>query len=248
MPPPGPGKDSSTADTSVADAADAGGDAAPRRFCQTQAPLTGVTDFFCADFDGTKADEGFTKADIPDGGAVTLATDAFFSSPASLTTTNGATLFWEKIGGAAFLETQVDVRINVGSLGGVVPPSTGYLTILKLSSIDTNVELRYTKGGNAEGAVYTGYYVNVVACPSACALFEKKLSNTLPLNVWTDVQITWQKTGNVTVDFNGLPVADLSSAATTSTKVSATLGVVLSGQAVGVGRHAYDNFVVSVKR
>ncbi|HSO38979.1 MAG TPA: hypothetical protein VLT33_40900, partial [Labilithrix sp.] len=51
---PTPGQDASPgADTGTADAADAGQDAAPKRFCQTQAPLTGVTDFFCADFDGT---------------------------------------------------------------------------------------------------------------------------------------------------------------------------------------------------
>ena len=234
------------------DAADAGGDAAdaaPKRFCATQAPLTGVTDFFCADFDGTKADEGFTRADVPDGGALTLATDAFFSAPNSLTNKGGATLVWEKVGATPFLEMSVDVHINVGALGGVVPPSTGYITIVRLSSIDSNVDLRYTNGGMVEGATYTGYYVTVVSCPGACALFEKKLSNNLPQNVWTDVQIVWQMAGAVKVNFNGLSVLDLaSSGPTTSTKASATLGVTSFGSPVGVGRHAYDNFIVSVKR
>ncbi len=66
-------------------------DAAPKRFCANQAPLTGVADSFCADFDGTSTDEGFTQALLPDGGALTRATAIFFSPPASLTTSgNGA--------------------------------------------------------------------------------------------------------------------------------------------------------------
>ena len=221
---------------------------ATARFCTTQAPLTGVVDFFCADFDGTKADEGFTSASLPDGGALMLTTDSFFSAPNSLTNKNDATLFWEKIGATPFLETQVNVRINVGSLGGLVPPSTGYVTILRLSSVDTNVELRYADGAFVEGATYKGYYVNAAFCPNACGVEEKKLTNQLPVNVWTDVQIIWQKTGAVKVNLNGLTVADLTSASTTSTKIAATLGVVQIGAPVGVGRHAYDNFIVSVKR
>jgi hypothetical protein len=249
---PMPTADSSTADTRAPDSPDAadagGGDAAPKRFCATQAPLTGVTDFFCADFDGTKADEGFTTSDVPDGGALTLATDAFFSAPASLLTKGGATLVWEKISALPFLEVDVDVHINVGNLGGVVPPSTGYLSIVRLESIDSNIELRYTNGGTAEGTTYTGYYVTGVFCPNACALVEKKLSNTFPTNVWTDVQMVWQKTGAITVNLNSLPVVNMTGVATTSTKVSAQIGVVTNGNPVGVGTHAYDNLVVSVKR
>jgi hypothetical protein len=249
-PTPTPGQDSSTADTAPPVGTDAGKDSGPKHFCDTQAPLTGVTDFFCADFDGPKGSENFTKSNIPDGGTITQVTDAFFSPPNSLTTTKGATLVWEKVGATPFLEVEANVRIHATALGGVVAPANGYVVILKLSSVDTNVELRYTDGAMVEGAVYKGYYLNATFCPSACGLVEKKLSNTLPVNVWTDVQIIWQKTGTIKVNFNTLPVLspDLSGVTTTSTKVSATIGVVGIGQPIGVGRHAYDNLVVSVKR
>ena len=241
---PGPGVDSSVPTP------DAGVDSGPKRFCDTQAPLTGVTDFFCADFDGTKADEGFTKAIIPDGGAVQLDTSGFFSPPASLKTTNGATVYWEKIGALPFLEVDVHVRVNVGALGGVVAPSTGYVTLLKLQSIDTTVELRFTAGGSVDGTMYTGYYVSAVFCPGPCGVQEKKLNTSLPTNVWTDAGMLWQKTGGVSVTFNGLNVMPepITFASTTSTKISTTLGPVTVGAPVGIGRHTYDNLVVSVKR
>ncbi len=241
-PGPGPGVDSSVPDGGV--------DSGPKRFCDTQAPLTGVTDFFCADFDGAKADEGFTKAILPDGGAVKLDTSGFFSPPASLLTTNDATLLWEKVGAAPFLEIDAHVRVNVGALGGPVAPSTAYLTILKLQSIDTTVELSFTAGGMVEGATYTGYYVTAVFCPGPCGIQQKKLNTSLPTNVWTDVEMLWQKTGGVSVLFNGLNVMPdpITAASTTSTKVSATLGAVAVGGPVGIGRHTYDNLVVAVKR
>ena len=68
--------------------------------------------------------------------------------------------------------------------------------------------------------------------------------------MWTDVEVLWQKSGSVTVSFNGLVVGGVTGATTTSTKISASLGTVTSGAAVGVGvgRHTYDNVVVSVKR
>jgi len=241
---PGPG------DSSAPDSADAGGgETGPKRFCETQAPLTGVTDFFCADFDGTKADEGFTKTLGPDSGAAKLDTGGFFSPPASLVTTNGATLLWEKSGALPFVETDVRVRVNVSALGGVVAPSTGFVTILRLQSVDTSVELRFTAGGTVGGAgPYTGYYLNEVHCPNACGLAEAKLTNQLPTNLWTDVGLVWQKTGAVNVTFNGLAVGSLSSASTTSSSISAALGTVTSGAPVGVGRHTFDNFIVSVRR
>src|ERR1700709_2276802 len=107
-----PGVDASTSDTrspDSPDAADAGGDAAPKRYCQTQAPLTGVTDFFCADFDGTKGEEGFTSASIPDGGgALMLVTDQFVSAPNALVTKGEATVTYTKTGATPFLEFDLD--------------------------------------------------------------------------------------------------------------------------------------------
>ncbi len=50
------------------------------------------------------------------------------------------------------------------------------------------------------------------------------------------------------VTFNGLAVGSLSSANTTSSSISAALGTVTSGAPVGVGRHTFDNFIVSVRR
>ncbi len=229
-------------------APDAGKEAGEKRFCETQAPVTGVADFFCADFDGPKLDEGFTNAIIPDGGALIRTTDIFFSPPASLATSGGARLLWAKSGAMAFAELAVQVRVNAGTLGGVVPPSAASATLVELSSIDTTVSIRYTRGGTVEGTSnYTGYYMETSYCPAACALAQKKIATPLPLDVWTNVEVVWTSSGLVKVSFNGVSVLATMGFASTSTKVSATLGIVSFGS-VGMGRHAFDDFIVSVKR
>jgi hypothetical protein len=235
----------------IPDAGEDAADSAPKRFCQTQSPLTGVADFFCADFDGTTMSEGFTTASVPDaGGALTRTTDIFSSAPASVVFAGGATLQWSKTAGTAFAEVDVEFALNVGTLGGVVAPQTGNTKLVELSSIDTNLSIRYTSGGSVEGTTYTGYYLETSSCPNACALSQKKISTALPLNVWTIVQVSWTKTGVVKLSFNGVDVTPVgfSGFASTSTKVSTTLGLASVGAPPGMARHAFDNFIVSVKR
>jgi hypothetical protein len=235
----------------------------PKRFCQTQSPLNGVTDFFCADFDGKKLDEGFTKVLLEDGGAagdtavLARRTDVFSSPPASLSTMKGGALYWEKLGGMPFIETVVDVRIHAGALAGPVGPSSGFITLLKVSTIGLSattagsyIELRYQNGPQVDGggAEYTGYSIWVSSCEDNCSLLRTPLPNQLPVNVWTDVRLVWQNSGAVKVTFNGLSVFESSSVPTNSAKISATLGVVESGPVLVVGTYAFDNFIVSVKR
>lgn len=76
----------------------------------------------------------------------------------------------------------------------------------------------------------------------------KKIPTAMPSNVWTNVELIWTKDGLVKILFNSMPVLETNAFSTASTSASATLGLVPVGTAPAVPRHAYDNFVVSVKR
>jgi hypothetical protein len=225
-------------------------DAGPQRFCATQSPPLGVTDFFCADFDGTKLDEGWTGQSLPDaGGKFTRNTDIFSSSPASLSATGGNFFSWEKAGAKTVNQIDVDFEMNIGTLGGVTPATNGNVRILDIDVAGaTTISLAYTRGGNVAGAAYTGYYIFGSSCPSACAADQDVISQAMPVNVWTKVHIAWAKSGLVTISYNGLSVFNQSMFAYTSTNARVELGLRPGFDPPLMVRHAFDNFVVSVKR
>lgn len=221
---------------------------APVRFCATQSPATGVADFFCADFDGSQVNEGFTRVVGSDAGTLTQSTAGFFSPPASLTPSNSAGLLWEKTGPTAFSEVNLEFRLNVGVLGGVAAPQSGSVKIAELSSLDTNVGLFFTRGGTVSGSPYTGYYVVATSCPSACGLTQQKITTAMPTNVWTKINLTWTSDGLVIVTYNDVEVLNKSAFSSTSTKITATIGLVESSDPPLMPYHGFDNVIVQVKR
>jgi hypothetical protein len=236
------------ADDAGTDAVTADADAGAKRFCATQAPLTGVTDFFCADFDGTQLAEGFTSSYVPDGGALVRTTDLTFSPPASFTSTQGSRLTWEKSGPAAITEIEVTFQLSLGSLGGSVPAATGSVKLLEVVTGDSAIGLFYTRGGSIEGVPYEGYYLQSRFCPSACAMSIAKIPQAIPVNVWTKIAIVWAKGGLVKISYNALPVLETSGFALGAAWQRTSIGLVGEGDAPIIGRHVFDNFTVSARR
>ena len=234
------------ADSSSTDAADAG----PKRFCDTQGPLAGVTNFFCADFDGASLNEGWTKSNLPDaGGAFTKNTDIFHSAPNSFGNTGSASLEWDSLDAMVFKEVNTTFQMNVSTLGGVVAPQSGNVTLLSIDTGDTNLTLNYSQGATVTGtANYTGYYVTVIACPSACAIAAHPITTPFTPNVWTQVSLTWTNSGNVTITFNGISVYAETAPFPTSTKVMTSLGLVRHDPAPAIPRVAFDDVMISIRR
>lgn len=244
-----PGNDSATpGNDSGVDAADAG----PKRFCDTQGPLAGVTNFFCADFDGTSLTEGWTTAWTDGGGAITADTDVFHSAPNSITTGKEATLEWDSNDAKNATEVDVTFQMNVGTLGGTVAAEDGYITLLKIDQPagETTLTLNYASGrdvGTTTG--FTGYYVNIVSCPNACSLAEYPITAApIAPNTWTQVALTWTSGGGVRISYNGVPVFNQAMAFVSVSKIVTTLGLVDSPPAPALPRTAFDDVMISIHR
>lgn len=227
---------------------DARGPDASNRFCDTQEPAVGVSDFFCADFDGADVAEGFTKANVPDGGSLLHVTDVAFSPPASFATKGEAALVWEKIGAATINEVDVTFRVNVSDLGGQPPPASGFMSIIDIGLNKMNVRLAFVRGAAIDGATHTGYIVQSLTCPSACTSNAKRITTTLTANVWTPVRIVWTRAGQVDIWFDGTKVFGQQLFGSTSTRVTVTTGLRGFDNAPVTARHAIDDLILSVKR
>ena len=231
-----------------ADAQDQDASDGPTRFCGTQTAGAGVKDFFCADFDGTDPAEGFTSANVPDGGALVRFTDVAYSAPASLVTQGNATVLWEKVDAANFSELDVAVRLNVATLGAVPPPRDGSMTIIELSAALTNIGLAYSRGATVDGQTnYTGYFLFGRACPSSCVSSMKRVSG-VPVNTWTSIRLRWTSAGTVGLSIDGTSAFDGTLYGATASKVTVRTGHRAVGNAPVTARHAFDNLMISVKR
>lgn len=238
-----PPSDAGTPPVVTSDASDAS-----NRFCATQAPPMGTADFFCADFDGPDVFEGFVP-NVPDAGTLTKITDIFFSPPAALTVRGNARVRWEKAGPTAFDSIDARVRVNVTGIGGAVPPSAGSVTVLGLYTPDTQLEIRYVRGANVDGASYIGYLLGWSHCSAGCLAGQAKLATmNLPLNLWEEVQMVWASDGNAKVTVGATEVFKGMTYGPTSTVVGVQLGLEENASSPPVGRHAYDNLVVAVRR
>jgi hypothetical protein len=238
-----------TADSGAENSGDSG--KGPPRFCETKSPVTGVADYLCADFDGNDVAEGFTSSYVPDGGVLRQATDLHFSAPASFESVKGALLLWQKAGPTQFQEIDLQFRIFIETLGGAVPPSTGHTEIIEIGGANAaRAGIRYARNRSIEGSPnYTGYYMEVAYCPSACALWEKALPTAPPQGAWVNVRIVWTKAGLLEVSYNDIKVMTESTGIpVASTSVRLKLGLVPVGDAPLLGRHLFDNVIVSAKR
>jgi hypothetical protein len=241
--------DGATSDAPSSPALDGEVADASSRFCESQVPASGVSDFLCADFDGTVLSEGF-EARVPSSGELIRQTDLAYSPPASLVTTGEATLYWEKTGTASFSEMAVEFRVNVSDLTVAPPAASGHKVLVDLGSSDTNVRLAFVRGRAIDGQQHTGYFIQTWRCGDGggCSSNAKRVETPLAASQWVQVRFVWKSTGAVELSFDGERVFDQTLHGSTSAKTSVAFGLTTTGEGPVMGRHAFDNLTISVKR
>ncbi len=242
--------DASDAGEPLDDAAsDAGSDAGPPRYCATRAAGVGVTNFFCADFDGDDPGEGFTSVNVPDGGAIQRDTSIFYSPPASVRLKT-ASLAWQNVAGDAVQSVELQFRMNLGTIGGVYVPSgqSRKLAGLRAPTSATNIEFQYFDKVfiDSEHPEFTGFGLFASWCPGACAANSTTIATAMPVDVWTKVRIAWAGS-SIKVFYNDVEVGSMNASAPSGTSIEASLGIDYASNAF-VPPHAFDNFEVSVTR
>jgi len=241
-----------------------GGADADARYCNTRVAPPGSDHFFCADFDGTDAGEGWTATERDDGGTLATTTAVATSPPNGLVAhaQQGNLVF----GGGAFTWTTppgaknvaqivLHADVNPAALGGVVPNYSGHVKLLEVSTPDAAVRLVYTRGGNlglpASMTNYTGYYVQASTSGGAAALSEyaaPTILSQLPVNTWRTITLTYLTSGTAKIDINGVTVFTQAVYGTTQTTASAIIGEVAAGQVTMPQPMRYDNVDVVVTR
>ncbi len=255
----------SNPDTGRPDTPDGGGggdaDAGPKGFCASKTTPVGATDFFCADFDGPKIEDGWTSVvnPAPDAGPVPLTpvTNVFLSPPRAL---NGAAapgagfgprggyLEWKKAGASAVKSIEVSFGINPTTPGGVVLTSTGSLTFAEMGVPTANAAFMYTNGGTVGAGAYTGYYLQFIVSNGAAALTTVRVPTSPKADEWTVVRLRYAQGGNFELLYNDVSILTPSAFPMTGTEAYVQLGSATSGQTTSVQGYRFDNFTVAVTR
>lgn len=241
------------------DLADA--DAGPKGFCASKSAPVGATDFFCADFDGPKLDDGWTSVvnPTPDAGpfSLTPVTNVFLSPPRALNGAGtpgtgfgarGGYFEWKKAGATAVKSIEVSFGINPTPLGGVVGSSTGSVTFAEMGVPTANAAFMYTNGGAVGAGAYTGYYLQFTVSNGAAARTTVRVSTSPKPDEWTVVRMRYGQTGNFELLYNDVSILSPSAYQMTGTEAYVQLGSSTSGTTTSVQAHRFDNFTVAVTR
>lgn len=246
----------------VPDGGNAGdADAGPKGFCASKAAPVGAADFFCADFDGPKLDDGWTSVfnAAPDAGpfALTPVTNVFLSPPKALSGAatpgsgfgaRGGYFEWKKAGATAVKGIEVSFGINPTPLGGLVGSSTGSVTFAEMGVPTANAAFMYTNGGNVAGGTYTGYYLQFIVSNGAAALTTVRVPTSPKPDEWTVVRMRYGQTGSFELLYNDVSILTPTAYPMTGTEAYVQLGSTTSGTTTSVQGHRFDNFTVAVTR
>jgi len=225
-------------------------DAGPTTFCTT-VPRPTAGEFFCADFDGEDFLAGLARTS--DGGRVERVTALVASPPASLAT-DATALRWDSVGGARITQVDLRVRFYLGTIEGIVPPTPGSVTLLRLGTLEGNeVALRYTFGGTVNGASYFGFYLFGKSCPNVCNpdVFTT-FTGSPNAKEWNELQLRWASDGTTSLSINGIDrlPSGYKLVPLASTTLRAEVGVQpnVPGQPTTLARTGFDDLRIQVVR
>jgi hypothetical protein len=238
---------------------DAGADAA-KRHCETVTKPAAPTEFFCADFDGPDASEGWSTTLRADGGTFDLTNTVAVSLPQSLAVRppvvasgnpGAPALQWMSAGAKNFLRGELRVRMNRTNAGGIAT-YTGFIKLLEIKTSNGLAGFYYMKGGTLQTSPntpnYTGYLIRTQTTAGGAQLLDYPIA-TSPIDAtWTDVKLTFSKVGRVTLTYNDDPIFDQTKYATTDTTVTFAVGAATSGAVNEQRTMRYDNVELTLER
>lgn len=237
---------------------DSGADAALRH-CQTVAKPVAPAEFFCADFDGPDASEGWTSTVRPDGGTLDFTTAAFTSPPQGIVVHppmgigngSGPELTWQSVGAKNFVKAELRAQMNPTNPGGVTS-YTGIIKLLEIRTTNALVAFYYSNGSdlvsNPAANNYVGYFVKAAAFGGAAVQSDYPVTTPLGLTTWTSVKLTWQSTGQADVSYNDVSVFNKTLYGSTDTSVTFAVGAASSGDVNEPKQMRYDDVEITVNR
>jgi len=229
------------------------------RHCQTVSKPVAPTEFFCADFDGPDASEGWTTTVRTDGGTLDLTTSAFTSPPQGLVvhpaiatgTGSGPELNWKSVGAMNFQKAVLRAHMNPTNPGGVTS-YTGIIKLLEITTTNALVAFYYTEGANLVSNPasnnYVGYFIKAAAFGGAAVQSDYPVTTPLSPTTWTDVKLTWQSTNQVDLSYNNVSVFNKAIYGSVDTSVTFTIGAASSGQVSEPKQMRYDDVEITLDR
>jgi hypothetical protein len=207
-------------------------------FCGGKAKPGGAAEFFCADFDVDPYETGWTSRVVTDAGTLGPTTMVASSPPRAVAidiaahndageNRRGGALSWATAGANVIDHVDLEVALNKRADQETLPALTGNVELLSVTTADARFTLSFTRGGNVEGSVHTGYFVAVERFnPFSFASF--KLSQAIADEQWTRVKLVVNtKNGTGEVFFNGLSIrAGIGSAPHDATAATVQVGAV----------------------
>lgn len=250
-----------TADTSTLP--DGGGEdadaAKPKTYCDDFVPPVGADQFFCADFDSLVLGKGWDNAQRSDGGTLEKSSDLFVSAPNSMLTAAvggpaDGYFVWKRAGAKAFDQAIARFKINPGQIGGLSAPTETLLQLAEIRTSNALVAFGYSRGATgfqdapSSSTQHFGYYVSNAAFGGAAILQKFRITQALPPNVWTGVDITWEKDGKINVSYNNLSVFAKAGFPSNDTVVTFNIGAQLGTNGGVMPPHHMDNVELSIRR
>jgi hypothetical protein len=236
--------------------ADTGVDAT-KRHCETLVKPAAPTEFFCADFDGPDASEGWTNTFRVDGGIFGLTTAAAVSLPQALEVKpppgvigngTGPALQWASVGGKNFVQAELRARMNPANSGGLAS-YTGEIKLLEITTTNALAAFYYTQGANLTAeSNYVGYYIKLAGFGGAAEQTDFPVTTPLSTAVWTDVKLTFFASGRVTLTYNGISILDQTKYPSMDTSVTYSVGAAASGDVNEPKAMRYDNVELTLVR
>lgn len=226
---------------------------AARTFCENTVPGPGVTDYFCADFDGVDFGS-WSKVVKDDGGVLEKTTDVATSLPYALvaasasSTPGGGSLVWSSIGARNFKFATAEVQVNPEHLGGAVSPTTGSVELIEIRTPTTFVSLNASRDGSDGGTNGVRYFVIEETTGGAAVAYRKPVATALSAGVWTKVGLAYGNDGSVELYYNDISVFSDDAFAVASPSVKFTVGATGSIENAVLERFRFDNAQLSVTR
>ncbi len=230
-----------------------------KRHCETVTKPLAPTEFFCADFDGPDASEGWTNTFRTDGGTLDLTTSAFVSAPQGLVAHpangigngSGPQLQWSAAGAENFVKAELRAHMNPTAPGGLTS-YTGIIKLLEVTTTNALVGFYFSNGSDLASTPaqnnYVGYFIKAAAFGGAAVQADYPVTTALATTTWTDVKLTWQASGQTDLSYNAVSVFNKALFGSTDTSLTFSVGAASSGNVIEPTQMRFDDIEITLDR